>query len=491
MNRGMRQIPITNETLKAILSAIDEGIHAVDDRGMTIYYNHIAAQLDGMQVEEVQGKHLLEVFPSLNVETSTLLKVIETREPIYHQHQSYRNVKGKQVVTVNTTLPILVDGEVLGAVEVAKDISKVKELSEKLIDLQAQMATKKKRPVKTAKHQEETGARYHFTDIITENPQMEKLIQLGKKSAQTSSPILIMGETGTGKELLVQSIHNASERRNGPFIAQNCAALPASLLEGILFGTVKGSFTGAEDRPGLFELADGGSLFLDEINSMPMELQAKLLRVIQENRVRRVGGTQEISVDVRLMAALNEDPQEAIKENRLRSDLYYRLHVVSFLLPPLRERKEDIERLTQHFVKKFNYQFNKLVMGVSPEVSQALQQHEWPGNIRELEHTIEAAMNIVEGNNIELEDLPQHLQPKQNKGQTQPNLDERTSPFSASQNQALQLENLTLREAVNHLEDFMIEQAMEKTSGNILQAAKILGIPRQTLQYKLAKGSRE
>jgi len=224
---------------------------------------------------------------------------------------------------------------------------------------------------------------------------------------------------------------------------------------------------------------------------MPMELQAKLLRVIQENRVRRVGGTQEISVDVRLMAALNEDPQEAIKENRLRSDLYYRLHVVSFLLPPLRERKEDIERLTQHFVKKFNYQFNKLVMGVSPEVSQALQQHEWPGNIRELEHTIEAAMNIVEGNNIELEDLPQHLQPKQNKGQTQPNLDERTSPFSASQNQALQLENLTLREAVNHLEDFMIEQAMEKTSGNILQAAKILGIPRQTLQYKLAKGSRE
>ena len=491
MNRGMRQIPITNETLKAILSAIDEGIHAVDDRGMTIYYNHIAAQLDGMQVEEVQGKHLLEVFPSLNVETSTLLKVIETREPIYHQHQSYRNVKGKQVVTVNTTLPILVDGEVLGAVEVAKDISKVKELSEKLIDLQAQMATKKKRPVKTAKHQEETGARYHFTDIITENPQMEKLIQLGKKSAQTSSPILIMGETGTGKELLVQSIHNASERRNGPFIAQNCAALPASLLEGILFGTVKGSFTGAEDRPGLFELADGGSLFLDEINSMPMELQAKLLRVIQENRVRRVGGTQEISVDVRLMAALNEDPQEAIKENRLRSDLYYRLHVVSFLLPPLRERKEDIERLTQHFVKKFNYQFNKLVMGVSPEVSQALQQHEWPGNIRELEHTIEAAMNIVEGNNIELEDLPQHLQPKHNKGQTQPNLDERTSPFSASQNQALQLENLTLREAVNHLEDFMIEQAMEKTSGNILQAAKILGIPRQTLQYKLAKGSRE
>jgi len=491
MNRGMRQIPITNETLKAILSAIDEGIHAVDDRGMTIYYNHIAAQLDGMQVEEVQGKHLLEVFPSLNVETSTLLKVIETREPIYHQHQSYRNVKGKQVVTVNTTLPILVDGEVLGAVEVAKDISKVKELSEKLIDLQAQMATKKKRPVKTAKHQEETGARYHFTDIITENPQMEKLIQLGKKSAQTSSPILIMGETGTGKELLVQSIHNASERRNGPFIAQNCAALPASLLEGILFGTVKGSFTGAEDRPGLFELADGGSLFLDEINSMPMELQAKLLRVIQENRVRRVGGTQEISVDVRLMAALNEDPQEAIKENRLRSDLYYRLHVVSFLLPPLRERKEDIERLTQHFVKKFNYQFNKLVMGVSPEVSQALQQHEWPGNIRELEHTIEAAMNIVEGNNIELEDLPQHLQPKHKKGQTQPNLDERTSPFSASQNQALQLENLTLREAVNHLEDFMIEQAMEKTSGNILQAAKILGIPRQTLQYKLAKGSRE
>lgn len=462
----MPNVPITSETLKAILGAIDEGIHAVDERGITIFYNHVAAKLDGLKEEEVLGKHLLEVFPSLDVETSTLLKVIESKQPIYHQHQRYTNIRGKQVVTVNTTLPLILDGKRIGAVEVSKDISKVKELSEQLVDLQAQIASKQKKPGKTV----ENGAKYSFSDIISRSKDMEQLKKLGQKASKTTSPILIMGETGTGKELLVQSIHNASPRNSSPFIAQNCAALPATLLEGILFGTVKGSFTGAENRPGLFELADGGTLFLDEINSMPMELQAKLLRVIQESRVRRVGGSTENRIDVRIIAALNEDPLQAVKEGRLRSDLYYRLHVISFRIPSLRERKEDIPLLTEHFIQKFNHRFGKTVTGVSEEVKKLLFQHDWPGNIRELEHTIEAAMNLVEGRFIEKEDMPLNFRPAASKG---------TADFP--------LEDLPLRDALLQVEERMIRNAIERANGNIMQAAKHLGIPRQTLQYKLSK----
>ncbi|MEW9671244.1 sigma-54 interaction domain-containing protein [Ammoniphilus sp. 3BR4] len=462
--------------LEAILGAIDEGIHVVDAEGITIYYNHVAAKLDGLSVEEVMGKHLLDVFPSLDVETSTLLKVIDNADPIYHQHQRYTNIKGKQVITVNTTLPIWVDGHLVGAVEVAKDISKVKELSEKLVDLQAQIV-QKNQPLGKKKQgkPEENGAKYRFTDLISRSRRMEQLKKLGEKAAQTPSPILIMGETGTGKELLVQSIHNASPRAYAPFIAQNCAALPTTLLEGILFGTVKGSFTGAEDRPGLFELAHGGTLFLDEINSMPLELQAKLLRVIQENRVRRVGGMKETPIDVRIIAALNEDPLTAVKEDRLRSDLFYRLNVVAFQIPPLRERKEDIPLLIQHFIQKFNYLFGKLVSGVSREVEKMLLQHEWPGNVRELEHTIEAAMNLVEGDTIGKDDLPFYLQ------QVRPT-EMVEDPFSPAME-----EGLSLPEAVRRVEEQMIRAALAETEGNIKQAAKQLGIPRQTLQYKLSK----
>ncbi|RXT08715.1 sigma-54-dependent Fis family transcriptional regulator [Ammoniphilus sp. CFH 90114] len=472
----MRQEPVTHEMLEAILGAIDEGIHVVDAKGVTIYYNHVAAKLDGLSVEEVMGHHLLEVFPSLNVETSTLLRVIENGDPIYHQHQRYTNKKGNQVITVNTTLPIRVDGQLVGAVEVAKDISKVKELSEKLVDLQAQIAQKTQMPGKKKQGSKgESGAKYRFTDLISQSRKMEELKQMGEKAAQTPSPILIMGETGTGKELVVQSIHNASPRSNAAFIAQNCAALPTTLLEGILFGTTKGSFTGAEDRPGLFELADGGTLFLDEINSMPLELQAKLLRVIQESRVRRVGGMQETTIDVRIIAALNEDPQLAVRENRLRSDLFYRLNVVAIPIPPLRERKEDIPILIHHFIQKFNYLFGKLVTGVSKEAEAIILQHEWPGNVRELEHTIEAAMNLVEGDRIERDDLPFYLQQVRPVNQTSiPTLPQ----FE---------DNMSLPDAVKRVEEEMIRTALAQTDGNIMQAAKQLGIPRQTLQYKLSK----
>lgn len=300
----MGQSVVTLEMLQAVLGSIDEGIHVVNAEGETIYYNHVIASLDGLSEEEVMGKHILEVFPSLDTHTSTLLKVIQTGEAIENQPQTYTNLKGKQVDTVNTTLPIYVHRKLVGAVEVAKDISKVKQLSEKLLELQEKVnATQKARKISRAKAKEY----YEMDDFITQDPTMNQMKKMIPRIAKTDSPVLVYGETGTGKEIVVQAIHSASGRKKAPFIAQNCAALPATLLESLLFGTTKGSFTGSIDRPGLFELADGGTLFLDEINSMPVELQAKLLRVLQEGVVRRIGSSKTYPVDIKVVAASNEE----------------------------------------------------------------------------------------------------------------------------------------------------------------------------------------
>src|SRR5699024_8683313 len=274
--------------------------------------------------------------------------------------------------------------------------------------------------------------------------------------------------TGTGKELFVQSIHNASTRQSKPFIAQNCAAIPATLLESVLFGTVKGSYTGAMDRPGLFELAHGGTLFLDEINSMPLDLQAKLLRVLENGRVRRVGDVKEYTLHVRIITAMNEPAEKSIQESRLRRDLFYRLNVVHFHIPPLRERKDDISLLTNHFIKKFNFQFNKLVTGVSDEVLKKFHEFSWPGNVRELEHAIESAMNLVEEDILQKEHLPEHIMATSDENK-------KLSP------------TLSLKETLKQTETELIEQALKQTNHNVLQAAKLLKIPRQTLQYKIEK----
>lgn len=466
----------TVEMLQAILGAIDEGIHVVDADGITIFYNHVAARLDGLTPDEVLGKPLLEVFPSLDRHSSTLLRVIESGDSIYNEPQAFTNWKGLRVQTINTTLPVRVGKRLVGAVEVSKDIGRLKELSERLVDLQAQIS----KPKRTKRQAD--GVHFQFEDILTQNETMKRLIERGRRAARTSSPVLIYGETGTGKELFVQSIHHSSARSMKPFIAQNCAALPASLLESLLFGTTKGSFTGADDRPGLFELADGGTLFLDEMNSMPLDLQAKLLRVLQDGQIRRIGGSRTSKVDVRVIAAVNEAPQALVQRGLLRSDLYYRINVVSFELPPLRERREDIELLVRHFIEMFNRKFGMSVRSISPEVKRLFESYDWPGNIRELEHSVEAAMNMVEAEVIEREHLPPHLLERQN-GSGSSNaaapLEAKTPSWSA--------EGRTLPEVVRELEEQMIDHAMKQSGGNVLRAAKLLGIPRQTLQYKLAQ----
>ncbi|WP_257350463.1 sigma-54 interaction domain-containing protein [Pseudalkalibacillus decolorationis] len=457
----------TKEMLQAILSSIDEGIHVINAEGTTVFYNEIAASHDGVDVLDVLGKHLLDVFPTFSKETSTLLKVMETGEPIFNQHQRYPNVKGKLIETVNTTLPIVVDHEVVGAVEIAKDFTKIQQLSWKLLDLEARVNDNH---VNKKSEVYENGTNFRMTDILTNNNEFNKIKEKALKAAESSSPIMIYGATGTGKELLVEAIHNASDRRKRSFIAQNCAAIPSSLLESILFGTSKGSYTGAVERPGLFELADGGTLFLDELNSMPLETQAKILRSLQNGKIRRVGSTSEKKVDVRVIVAMNEDPKICIEEQTLRKDLYYRLNVVYFKIPPLCKRKEDLPLLIDHFVQRYNFKLGKLVTHVSDEVKKLFEQYNWPGNVRELEHAIESALNVIEGNTLMIEHLPIHLIET-----SEPVNDDTSIP--------------SLREAISDTEEKWIQKALQTTDGNIQRAAKLLKIPRQTLQYKISKFS--
>ena len=448
------------ENIYEILDYLDEGIHIIDQLGRNVYYNRFAINIDGIKKADVIGKHLTEVYPSLDEKTSTLLTAIRTGKAIYKEEQTFVNVNGKKITTINTSIPIKSGGKILGAIEISKDITHVKEMSERIVDLQDRLI--KKRSNKNSTSQ----SIYKFSDIIGNNQEMLRLKEMAKRAAQTDASVFISGETGTGKELFVHSIHNASKRRTMPFITQNCAALPAGLLEGLLFGTTRGGFTDAKDRPGLFELAHGGTLFLDEINSMPLELQSKLLRVLQDGNIRRVGGTTTTTVDVRIIAASNVDPELAMEEKHLRRDLFYRLNVVNISIPPLRERKDDIKILANYFIEKFNYKLNRYTKGVTDEVLEIFENYPWEGNVRELEHIIEGIMSIEDLEIIEVENLPKKIKNKTKIEDTN---------------------DLSLRQILENKEKDLIQEALQSCDMNVSYAAEKLKIPRQTLQYKMKR----
>lgn len=459
--------------LESILTHLDEGILVVDNKANVTFYNEPATNIAGITREKAIGKNILEIFPDLTPETSTFYRVLRFKQPIIDYVQTYMNYQGRQVSTLTSTIPLIAQGEVVGALEIYRDLTQVKELSEKLLSLQSEMFKSKQRnPVKPYTG---NGTVYTFGDIIGKSPVIKKLKEQAKKIADSNSPVLVYGETGTGKELLVQAIHNESKvRGNQPFIAQNCAALPNSLLDSILFGTTSGSFTGAKDKPGLFELADGGTLFLDEVNSMGTELQGKLLRVLQDGVVRRVGGTNTVQVNVRIMASTNEHPAKIVEKKILRTDLYYRLNVISLNIPALRDRKEDISLLTGFFINMYNTQAGKQVKRISPEALNALQVYHWPGNIRELRYAIESIMNFVDGNSIELHDIPSHIT---HSVTDEDNLADIKAGLSIS----------SLADKLNEYEKQLIQAAIKEANGNGAKAARLLNLPRQTLHNKIKK----
>jgi arginine utilization regulatory protein len=443
-------------------------IDQVDIKGKAILFESgiYAKQMDEIDAEKAIGRHILEVYPSLTFETSTIMNVLKTGKPIYNVEQNFVNYKGVKISTLNSTLPIIYNNKVIGALEVSRNITKVRELSERIVTLQRELYEVDQGVEKTSK----PLAKYTFLDIIGQNKEILRLKSLGLKAAMTDSPVMVAGSTGTGKELFVQSIHNSSKRKYKPFIAQNCAALPANLLESILFGSEKGSFTGAENKPGLFELANGGTLFLDEINSMPLELQTKLLRVIQDGRVRRVGSSKTKDVDVRIISAINTDINTVVETKQIRQDLFFRLNVITLVIPDLCKRIDDIPLLVEHFIEKYNKKCNKYFSGVSKEVLDIFLDYSWPGNVRELEHAIESAISLYDAEIIREDHLPFQFKNYQVNGNS---LD-----TGAIQH---------LNKAVEKVERKIIISALEQTDYNITKAAKLINIPRQTLQYKIKK----
>ncbi len=455
--------------MQNILHSIEEGVHIIDSEGRSLFYNEAMEHIEGLVAEEVLGKHLLEVFPNWDPSNSTLLTVLKTGRTIEQQKQSYLNLKGKRISTVNTTFPIFQGIKIIGAVEIATNFTDVSNLSEQIMDLQQKL-------IDPRKSQETKPRKYTFDMLIGRHPLYTNAIRIARKAAETDSSILIEGETGTGKELFAQSIHNECPRKDNPFIAINCAAMPDTLLESILFGTSKGSFTGALDRPGLFEQAHGGTLFLDEINSMSLPLQAKILRVLQENYVRRVGGLKDLMVDVRIIAASNEPLQDMMKAGSFRKDLFYRLNVINIKIPPLRERKEDIPLLTEFFIRHFNEKLGKDVWMLSLELQEAFRNFNWVGNIRELQNVIESAMNMISDEHVVgKEHLPPHVDLQQNRMVQSDSQSVRTE-FSGN-----------LPKYLDEMERTLLMEILEKSGSNITQAAKTLGISRQNLQYKIKR----
>ena len=316
----------------------------------------------------------------------------------------------------------------------------------------------------------EVGKEYSFENIVSKNEKMQKMFDVIRKVSQYKSTVLITGESGTGKELVARALHYNSGRSQSPFIAVNCGAIPENLLESELFGHAKGAFTDAiRTKKGLFEEADGGTLFLDEIGELPGQLQVKLLRVLQEGEIRRIGESKSIQIDVRIVAATVKDLSKEVNEGHFREDLFYRLNVLPIHIPPLRERKEDIPLLIQHFIGKYNQTMNKNVADVDHNALDTLMNYKWYGNVRELENTIERAIVLSEKNNIGLENLPIEIQ----------NFKEEV------QLEVLSEEEYSIKKASKSLEVNLIKKALRRTKGNHTHAARLLEISHRALLYKI------
>jgi len=316
---------------------------------------------------------------------------------------------------------------------------------------------------------DEIRKEHRFDDILAKSQKMLDIFRTISKIAEYKTTVLVAGESGVGKELVARAIHHRSSRRGGPFVAVNCGAIPENLLESELFGHKKGAFTDAvQDRRGLFEEADGGSLFLDEIGELPLSLQVKLLRVLEEEKIRRVGDVRDIKIDVRIITATHRDLPAETKAGRFREDLFYRLNVLPILVPPLRDRREDIPLLIDHFVARNNVRLGTSIRGLDTESRRLLFEYPWPGNVRELENTIERAMVLAEGDQIVAQDLPERLREARDPVQTQ-----------------LASGELSVKKTMRIVEEILIRRALQRTKGNRTRAAEVLEISHRALLYKI------
>lgn len=394
-------------TSDRIFASIADGLIVVNKKGCITLFNHAAEEITGFAGQEVMGEKIEEIIPGIKLDG--VLR--EGRDEL-----GSKKVIGKSAVVTDIT-PIIIKHEILGAVIVFQDISRIEKLIDKLdefkelkdrIDLINEAVAKAEYLEEELKRTQKLDKA--FEPIVGRSGRLQDALAIASKAAETPSTVLIRGESGTGKELIARAIHYASRRKDSPFVRVNCPAIPSPLLESELFGHEKGSFTGAiYQKLGRFELANGGTIFLDEIGEMDVDMQAKLLRILQEKEFERVGGTQTIKVDIRVIAATNRNLEDMVRSGKFREDLYYRLNVVPIVLPPLRERKEDIPDLAEHFLKKLCHELEKDVRAITRRAMTYLMGYDWPGNVRELENVVERALNLTDDNVIDVDDLPTYI----------------------------------------------------------------------------------
>lgn len=445
------------DVLETILDNAYEGIVIVDKDGYIIRFNHAYQKFLGVSEDEVLGKHVTDIIEN------TRMHIVAKKGEKELGH--IQELKGHKIVA--SRIPLYEDEKLIGAVGkiLFQDIAELKSLAQRFEVLENRLNYYKNEVERLQQ------AKYSFSNIITQNSKVEYLKKIAKKAADSNSTVLIEGESGTGKELFAHAIHKSSDRKYGAFVRVNCAAIPQNLLESELFGYEAGAFTGAnkKGKPGKFELANGGTIFLDEISTMPLEMQAKLLRVIQERELERVGGTGTINLDLRLIVATNENLEKQVKKNNFREDLYYRINVIRLNLPPLRERSGDIELLAKSLIKKLAKELDIEEKEISGEAMQKLKSYDWPGNVRELQNFIERALNLAPGKTI----YPEHLPDIINNGEIENNKNKNG--------------DLTLKEIVARTEKETIIEAIKRADGNRTEAARDLGIHRTSLYHKIDK----
>ena len=436
------QFSTDHDNFRQIIESLEEGVFTVNKDWMIVSFNKAAERITGISREHAIGRQCKEVFRTDICESSCILrKTLDSGNPISNMPVCITRYDNKRIhISVNTAVLRNSKGEKIGGVEIFRDLTDYAKL-------------------KQALHNQNS-----FKGIISKNDKMLKYFSILPQIAESGSTVLIEGDTGTGKELFSKAIHNLSPMKDGPFLAVNCSALPDTLIESELFGYKAGAFTDAKtNKPGRFELAKNGTIFLDEIGDISPAVQVRLLRVLQERVFEPLGSTKPVKTNARVIVATNKNLSQLIEEDKFRDDLYYRMNIIKISLPPLKERKEDIPQLTEHFIEKYNIGKHKRILGLSQEAMAALMLHDWPGNIRELENTIEHAFILCNKGIIGLEHLPEQVVPN---------------------NHAEKIANeMTLKEA----EKYVIQQSLKRNNWKKVKTAKELGIDKNTLRRKIIR----
>lgn len=447
--------------------------------GQHIYYNQENADLDECQRKQVLGQHMLSVFPSIKADDNEMLRALQYGEEFVNHQKTYYTPSGKLIDYQHTTIPLFNSaGTIIGVIESGQDFSRYRKLQRNLSVLNEKLFGMEK--------SEES-------EIIHNSDAMRQVLDKAARLAVSNVPVMVLGETGTGKELLANFVHKNSPRRHKPFIALNCSALPVTLIESTLFGTVKGGFTGAENTRGYLELADGGTLFLDELNAMSVDVQGKILRFLQEKTFWKVGGSKELRADIRIIAAMNESPYELIRQKRLRDDLFYRLEIGMVVIPPLRERKEEIIPLAHHFMVKHQSNTGIPIYPLSPKIEKQLIKYDWPGNVRMLENVIVRSLilqkisgplnELIFNNETDVNATFSVEEHPQNLVENELSNDNVFNKLTALPVQ----KEMALTDKLEAYEYQLLSEALKEAQGCIAKAARNLGISRGALQYKIKK----